>query len=48
MKMTKRPLGPHKCTNICLIGVPKEEEKEKGPEKIFKEIIAGNFPDMGK
>ena len=28
-----------KCTNIRKIGVPKEEEKEKGSEKIFKEII---------
>ena len=35
-----------KCTNICIIGVPKEEEKE--PQKIFEEIIAENFPNMGK
>ena len=28
-----------KCTNICIIGVP-GEEREKGPEKIFEEIIA--------
>ena len=25
-----------KCTNICIIGVPKGEETEKGTEKIFK------------
>ena len=36
-----------KCTNIHIIGVP-EEEWEKGPEKICEEIIAENFPDMGK
>ena len=36
-----------KCTNICTIGVP-EEEREKGPEKIFEELIAENFPNMGK
>ena len=24
------------------------EEKKKGPEKIFEEIIAKNFPNMGK
>ena len=24
------------------------EEKEKGSEKIFKEIIVKNFPNMGK
>ena len=37
-----------KCTNIHIIGVPEEEEQEKGPEKIFEEIIAENFPNMGK
>ena len=36
-----------KRTNICIIGVP-EEEREKGTEKIFQEIIAENFPNMGK
>ena len=35
------------CTNIRIIGVP-EEEKEKEPEKIFKEIIPENFPNMEK
>ena len=35
-----------KCTNICIIGVPEEEERQKGLEKIFEEIIAGNFPNM--
>ena len=24
------------------------EEREKGPEKIFEEIVAENFPNMGK
>ena len=37
-----------KCTNIHIIGVPEEEEKEKETEKIFQEIIAENFPNMGK
>ena len=36
-----------KYTNTCIIGVPGEERK-KGPEKIFEEIIAENFPNMGK
>ena len=31
-----------------IIGVPKEEEKKKGSEKIFQEIIMENFPNMGK
>ena len=37
-----------KRTNIQTIGVPEEEEKEKGTGKIFEEIIAENFPNMGK
>ena len=37
-----------KHTNIRIIGIPEEEEKEKGPEKIFEEIIVENFPNMGK
>ena len=36
-----------KCTNIQIIGVP-EEEKKKGYEKIFKEIIVENFPNVEK
>ena len=37
-----------KPTNIRIIGVPEEEEKKKGTEKIFEEIIVENFPNMGK
>ena len=37
-----------KCNNICIIGVPEGEEREKGPEKIFEGIIVKNFPNMGK
>uniref|UniRef100_A0A8C9C1G8 L1 transposable element RRM domain-containing protein n=1 Tax=Phocoena sinus TaxID=42100 RepID=A0A8C9C1G8_PHOSS len=37
-----------KCKNICIIGVPEGEEREKRPEKIFEEIIVKNFPNMGK
>ena len=29
------------------IGVPEEEEKKKGTEKIFEDIIVENFPNMG-
>ena len=36
------------CTNIHIIGVPEEEYREKGLQKIFEEIIAENFPNMGK
>ena len=37
-----------KCTNIQIIRVPEEEEREKVSEKIFEEIIVENFPNMGK
>ena len=37
-----------KRTNIRIIRVPEEEEKKKGSEKIFEEIIVKNFPDMQK
>ena len=37
-----------KHSNIRIIGVPEEEEKKKGTEKIFEEIIVENFPNMGK
>ena len=35
-----------KRTNSQII--PEEEEKKKWTEKIFKEIILENFPNMGK
>uniref|UniRef100_A0A8D1E2H7 L1 transposable element RRM domain-containing protein n=1 Tax=Sus scrofa TaxID=9823 RepID=A0A8D1E2H7_PIG len=37
-----------KSTNIHIIGVPEREDREKGTEKIFQEIIAKNFPNVGK
>ena len=36
-----------KCINIRIIGDPEGEEREKGPEKIFEEIIVQNFPNLG-
>ena len=30
------------------MGVPEEEDKKKGHEKILEEIIAESFPKMGK
>ena len=29
-------------------GRERERERERGPEKIFQEITAENFPNMGK
>ena len=37
-----------KCHNIHIIGVPDREEREKGPKKIFEEIIVKKFPNMAK
>ena len=37
-----------KHNNIQIIGVPEEEEKKKGYEKIFEEIRVENFPNMEK
>ena len=36
-----------KCTNIQIIGGP-EEEKKKGYEKFFEEIIVESFPNKEK
>ena len=38
----------NKHTNILIIGVPEEEQKKKGYEKIFEEIIVETFPNMEK
>ena len=35
-----------KHTNIRITGVPEKEEKKKGTEKIFDEIIVKNFLNM--
>ena len=36
-----------KC-NILIIGVSEEEEREKGAENLFEEIIAENLFNLGK
>ena len=52
MKRTEdslRDLWDHiKHTNILILGVPEEEEKKEGYEKIFEEIIVENSPNMEK
>ena len=40
--------GNIKCTNIFTIEVSEGKERGKVPEKIFEEIIAENFLNMGK
>jgi len=37
-----------KHPNIRIIGVPEEEDKKKGNEKMLEEIIVENFPEMRK
>ena len=34
--------------NICIIGISEEEEQDNGAEGLFAEIIAENFPILGK
>ena len=37
-----------KHNNICIIGVPEDEDREKGAEGLCEQIIAENFLNMGK
>ena len=37
-----------KYTNICIIGVPKGEDREKGAENTFESIVPENFLKVGK
>uniref|UniRef100_A0A8D2AAZ4 L1 transposable element RRM domain-containing protein n=1 Tax=Sus scrofa TaxID=9823 RepID=A0A8D2AAZ4_PIG len=37
-----------KWGNLCIIRIPEGEDKEKGVENIFEEIISENFPNLKK
>ena len=37
-----------KRNNICMIGIPEGEKKEKGTESIFIAIMAENFLNLGR
>ncbi|KAF0871143.1 LORF1 protein, partial [Crocuta crocuta] len=37
-----------KRNNIHIIGIPEEEERGKGAEGVLDQIIAENFPNLGK
>ena len=41
------PRDSMKWNSICIIRVP-EEEPERGVEDLFEQIIAENFPNLGK
>ena len=34
--------------NLCLIGVPEGAERARGPEYVFEQITAENFPNLGR
>ena len=34
--------------NIHIIGVPETVERDRGPESIFEQVIADNFPNLGR
>ena len=34
--------------NLHIIGVPESTKRARGPESIFEQIIAENFPNMGR
>lgn len=34
--------------NLCIIGVPENAERDRGPESIFEQILAEEFPNLGK
>ena len=44
----ERPLGQYHMHQHSNYRVPEEEEKKKGYEKNFEDIIAENFPNMEK
>ena len=46
--MSQRPLGKYQTYQHSNDRSPREEEKKKGYEKIFEEIIVENFPNMEK
>ena len=48
MRTTSDFLDNVKCPNIRIIGVPEEDDKKKGHEKILEEIIVENVPEMGE
>ena len=35
-----------KWANLCIIGIPEGEEKAKGIENIFEEILCENYPNL--
>ena len=34
--------------HLCISGIPEGEERDKGIENVFEEIVAENFPNLKK
>ena len=34
--------------NLCIIGVEENAERDRGAESIYEQIIAENFPNLGR
>ena len=47
-KILRELYDQSKWNNIHVRGVPEEEEREKGKESFFEEIIAEKFPKLGE
>ena len=39
-------MGYLKINNVCIIEIPEGEERNKGSESLFKEIMTENFPNL--
>lgn len=49
MKRVKKAFTNHEIpssSNLCIIGVPEGAERGKGTERLFKEEMAENFPNL--
>ena len=47
-RILRKLCDQYKQNNIHIIGIPEEEEREKGIESVSEEVIAENFPNVGK
>lgn len=37
---------PSNVKNICIVGISGEEEREKGAETLFEDVITENYPNL--
>ena len=47
-RVVREPCNQSKWNNICIIGAPEEGERETWMESLSEEIMAKNFPNLGK